>query len=181
MVANRRPNLDALDSGLRRRLVIIECGEAVPEQDRDVDLAEKLRSEKSGILNWLLAGWSQVRRLGLNVPAVVREAASQFFNDRNELSAFWQECVEKAPGEKVPVGELYQAYCSYCAQEAVKARGQREFGQLLRTIFKVEQCRTGSTRYWKGIRLNFESGVNDADPTIEPASTRQTLTELMLD
>ena len=70
--------------------------------------------------------------------------------------------VAKAPGKKVPVGELYQAYCSYCAQEAVKARGQREFGQLLRTILKVEQSRTGSTRYWKGISLNLGSGTNDA-------------------
>ena len=162
MVANRRPNLDALDSGLKRRVVIIECGEAVPKQKRDVDLAEKLRSEKSGILNWLLAGWSEVRRSGLDIPAVVQEASSQFFNDRNELSAFWEECVAKTPGEKVPVGELYQAYCSYCAQEAVKARGQREFGQLLRTILKVEQSRTGSTRYWKGISLNLGSGTNDA-------------------
>ena len=181
MVANRRPNLDALDSGLKRRVVIIECGEAVPEQKRDVDLGEKLRLEKSGILNWLLAGWSEVKRSGLNIPAVVREASSQFFNDRNELSAFWEECVAKAPSQKVPVRELYQAYCSYCAQEAVKARGQREFGQLLRTVLKVERSRTGSTRYWKGIRLNLGSGANDADSTIEPTSTQQTLTELMLD
>jgi putative DNA primase/helicase len=163
MVANRRPNLDALDSGLKRRVVIIECGEAVPEQKRDVDLGEKLRSEKSGILNWLLAGLSEVRRSGLNIPAVIREASSQFFNDRNELSAFWEECVEKAPGAKVPVGELYQAYCSYCAQEAVKARGQREFGQLLRTTLKVEQGRTGSTRYWKGI--SYERPVSGVKQT----------------
>jgi putative DNA primase/helicase len=168
MVANRRPNLDALDNGLKRRVVIIECGEAMPKQKRDVDLAEKLNSEKSGILNWLLAGWSEVRRSGLDIPAVVQEASSQFFNDRNELGAFWEECVAKAPGEKVPVGELYQAYCSYCAQEAVKARGQREFGQLLRTILKVEQCRTGSTRYWKGIRLDLGSAANDAGSTLHP-------------
>ena len=181
MVANRRPNIDALDSGLKRRVVIIECGEAVPKQKRDVDLAEKLRSEKSGILNWLLAGWSEVRRSSLEIPAVVLEASSQFFNDRNELRAFWEECVAKAPGEKVPVGELYQAYCSYCAQEAIKARGQREFGQLLRTVLKVERCRTGSTRYWKGISLNLESGASDAGSTIQPAPTQQTLAELMLD
>ena len=181
MVANRRPNLDALDSGLKRRVVIIECGEAVPEQERDVDLGERLRSEKAGILNWLLAGWSEVRRSGLDIPAVVQEASSQFFNDRNELSAFWQECVVKAPGEKIPVGELYQAYCSYCAEDAIEARSQREFGRLLRTVFKVEQCRTGSTRYWKGISLNLESGANDAGSTIQPASTQQTLAELMRD
>jgi putative DNA primase/helicase len=181
MVANRRPNLDALDSGLKRRVVIIECGEAIPEQKRDVDLAERLRCEKAGILNWLLTGWSAVKLSDLNVPTVIRKATQQFFNDRNELSAFWEECVEKTPGEKVPVGELYQAYCSYCAQEAVKARGQREFGQLLRTILKVEQCRTGSTRYWKGISLNLGSGANDAGSTIQPASTQRTLAELMLD
>ena len=180
MVANRRPNLDALDSGLKRRVVIIECGEAVPKQKRDVDLAEKLRSEKSGILNWLLAGWSEVRRSGLEIPTVVQEASEQFFNDRNELRAFWEECVAKAPGEKVPVGELYQAYCGYCAEEAVKARSQREFGRLLRTVFKVEQGRTGSSRYWKGISLNLWSGADDAS-TLQPASTRQTLAELMLD
>jgi putative DNA primase/helicase len=160
MVANRRPNLDALDPGLRRRVVIIECGEALPEQERDIDLAEKLRSERAGMLNLMLRGFQEVMRSGLNVPAVVRKATEQFFNDRNELSAFWEECVAKAPGEKVSVGELYQAYCSYCAQEAVEARSQREFGRLLRTVFKVEQCRTGSTRYWKGIKLS--AGVDHA-------------------
>jgi hypothetical protein len=89
-------------------------------------------------------------------------------------------CVDKAPGAKVPVGELYQAYRSYCAQDAIEARTQREFGRLLRTVFKVEQSRTGSARYWKGIRLNLGSAANDAS-TLQPASTQQTLAELMLD
>jgi len=178
VVANRRPNLDGLDSGLKRRVQIIECGQALPEQDRDVDLAEKLRLEKSGILNWMLRGWRDVIRSGLSAPPAVREATQQFFNDRNELSAFWEECVEKAPGAKIPLGNLYQAYCSYCAQDAIEARSQREFGQLLRTVFKVEQSRTGSTRYWKGIRLNL-SGANDASFTVQPASTQQTLAELL--
>ena len=67
----------------------------------------------------------------------------------------------KAPGEKVPVGELYQSYRGFCAQDAVEARSQREFGQLLRTVFKVEQSRNGSTRYWKGIRLSTDHDTSD--------------------
>jgi putative DNA primase/helicase len=177
MVANRRPNLDALDSGLKRRVVIIECGEALPEQKRDVDLPEKLRSEKSGILNWMLRGWCEVMRSGLNAPTVVLKATQEFFNDKNELSAFWEECVERAPHAKVPIGTLYPAYCSYCAQDGLEARSQREFGRLLRSVFKVEKSRNGSTRYWKGITLRAEAdhGNSDSCASITP------LAELMLD
>ncbi len=157
MVANRRPNLDALDSGLKRRVEIIECGEALPEHERDVDLAEKLRSEKSGILNWMLQGWCEVMRSGLDAPTVVLKATQEFFNDRNELSAFWEECVERAPDAKIAVGTLYEAYRTYCGQDGIEARSQREFGRLARTVFKVEQSRNGSTRYWKGIALRTDA------------------------
>lgn len=67
------------------------------------------------------------------------------------------------------------------AQDAIEARSQREFGQLLRTVFKAEQGRTGSARYWKGIRLNLDSSANDAGSTSQRTSTQRTLAELMRD
>jgi len=153
MMANIRPNLDALDSGLRRRVVIIECGEPLPQDKIDVDLEEKLRSEKAGILNWMLRGWSEVRQSRLDIPDVIRRATNQLFNDKNEIAAFLDECVEKESEAKILVGELYDAYRGYCEADGIVARNQREFGRLLRTAFKLDQGRTGSMRFWRGIKL----------------------------
>jgi putative DNA primase/helicase len=153
MVANRRPNLDALDSGLRRRVLIIECGEALSRQERDVDLASKLQPEKAGILNWMLQGWREVQRSGLDIPGVVKNATGQFFYERNELRAFWDDCVEKDPEGKVLIADLYQAYRAYCMEEGIAPRHQREFSQLLQREFNAEQGRTGSDRFWRGITL----------------------------
>ena len=124
-------------------------------------MAEKLRSEKAGILNWMLRGWREVGRAGLGVPHIVSRVTEQLFNDRNELNAFFEDCVERTTGAKVALAELYQAYATYCNQDGIDARGQREFGRLLRTVFKVDQGRTGSTRYWKDISL--KAGAEDTN------------------
>jgi putative DNA primase/helicase len=114
---------------------------------------EKLESEKAGILNWMIEGWLAVKESGLHVPSVIKTATDQFFNDRNELSAFFDECVDRVPDARVAVAELYATYRAWCAIEAISPRTQREFGQLLRTVHKLDQERSSSARHWRGIKL----------------------------
>jgi P4 family phage/plasmid primase-like protien len=153
MVANRRPNIDPFDSGLKRRIAIIECAPALPEKERDDDLGEKLEQEKSGILNWMFEGWAALKKSGLRVPGTIRSATDQFFYDRNELEAFLMEFTEKVPGARISKANLYKAYCSWCVLEAHEPRKEREFNRLLRTAYKLDDDRTNTTRFWKGLRL----------------------------
>jgi phage/plasmid-associated DNA primase len=101
----------------------------------------------------MLEGWAAMKESGLRVPAVIQNATNQFFFDRNEIDAFLIECAEKEPDAKAAVGDLYVAYCNWCILEAIEHRKQREFGQLLRTVHKLDQERSN----WKGIRLEGES------------------------
>jgi putative DNA primase/helicase len=153
MVANQRPNIDAFDSGLRRRLLIVECAQPLPEQERDADLGEKLQGEKSGILNWMLQGWCDLLEKGLRIPEAVRIATDQFFNDKNEVSAFLDECTDKAVGERVSKTDFYEAYRAFCIQDGIEPRSQKNFGQILKHQFGFEEGRVGSTRFWRGNKL----------------------------
>jgi putative DNA primase/helicase len=160
MVANRRPNVDPFDTGLRRRIVIIECAAPLPQNERDADLGEKLAKETSGILNWMLEGWAAVKKGNLYIlPPALEKTTDQFFHDKNEIDSFFDECVEKASGLQVSVADFYDAYCKWCAMVVIEPRSQAEFARLLRTNKQLEQGRTNSKRYWKGLKVRENAGL----------------------
>jgi putative DNA primase/helicase len=151
MVANKRPNLDVFDSGLRRRVLIIQT--APPPSENDLDLGEKLEKEKSGILNWMIAGWVAVMESGFRIPTVIKDATSAFFRDRNEIEGFLRECVLPCPASRVSKYELHQTYREYCLADGLEPRSMNEFGRLLRTTYDMDDGRTNDERYWKDIKL----------------------------
>jgi hypothetical protein len=69
----------------------------IPDAKVDEKLPEKLKSEASGILNWMLAGLEQYRRHGLMEPDIVLNATEAYRGSQDWLNRFLDECTEKRP------------------------------------------------------------------------------------
>lgn len=85
LLTNHRPKADAHDMALWRRVLLIpfELSFVVNpqkpnERKADLNLAEKLRNERPGILAWLVRGCLAWQKQGLNPPEIVKAATADY-------------------------------------------------------------------------------------------------------
>src|SRR5262249_4040130 len=74
IAGNHKPNLRSVNEAIHRRLQLVPFTVTIPKDERDPRLGEKLKVERPGILNWMIAGCLEWQRIGLAAPAAVTEA-----------------------------------------------------------------------------------------------------------
>jgi putative DNA primase/helicase len=160
MLSNYRPEADATDAALWRRVQLVPFDVVIPEAQRDVELAEKLKSEASGILRWIVDGALEWQRIGLSPPAAVREQTEAYRTSEDVIGAFLEECTDRIAGHRQPAGALYSAFKRWCdAQGARPARGNDFAAELSGRGFR--SARTSSGTFYAGIMLR--SAGDDQD------------------
>jgi putative DNA primase/helicase len=131
---NHRPEIRGTDRGMWRRILLVPFAVSIPDKDQDRDLPAKLLGERSGILNWLLAGCLAYRAEGLNPPEEVQRATQEYRTAEDLVEAFLEEkCVVRRGDEhhRCRAKELYRAYAAWCAANGEEAGTQRQFGDIL--------------------------------------------------
>jgi putative DNA primase/helicase len=156
IAGNHRPRTNDLSEGFRRRFEEFPFEVTIPESRRDPKLAEKLRSELSGILNYALEGCREWQRDGLGKSAKVQAATGAYFADNDRLGPFFAERCIFAGANRVSRAALRAAYVEWCEHEGEHPINPREFGELLRQRGATDgNVRTGNAvaRGWHGVGL----------------------------
>ena len=94
---NHKPGLRSVDEALRRRFHLIPFTVTIPPDERDPDLADKLKAEWPAILAWMIEGCILWQREGLAPPAAVRDATAAYLDAQDGLGAWLEECCEIDP------------------------------------------------------------------------------------
>ena len=152
MVANKRPQIDAYDEALKRRVRITTFPNQVPEDRRDPYLLEKLLEESPGILNRLVSAGARLRANQIAVPPSVYAATQSYFADMDYVAAFLEELTEKVDGAMVAKADLYAAFVGRCKTECLKPRAMAELTSIMKRK-GFEETRSNSVRGWKNLRL----------------------------
>jgi putative DNA primase/helicase len=97
IAGNHKPSLRSVDEAMRRRFYLIPFNVTIPPEERDPNLAEKLKAEGPGILAWMIQGCLAWQRDGLSPPAVVREATEAYLAAENALASWIDDCCDKDP------------------------------------------------------------------------------------
>ena len=79
---------------MRRRLLLVPFTVQIPPDERDPQLAEKLKAEWPAILRWCIDGCLEWQRIGLAPPAIVRDATEEYFADQDTLQQWLDDCTE---------------------------------------------------------------------------------------
>jgi P4 family phage/plasmid primase-like protien len=165
---NHKPIVRGQDEGIWRRLRLVPFEKVIPEGNRDPKLAEKLRAELPGVLNWAIAGCLAWQRDGLGISAKVREASAGYRQESDILGPFIVECCELDSGTVAARTAIYRAYVTWSeAQGERRAMSEREVAELLRgrgfgecwTRLNGKRCRG-----WQGLRLNTGNTGNTSTP-----------------
>jgi putative DNA primase/helicase len=156
IAGNHKPSLRSVNEAMRRRFHLIPFDVTIPEAERDLKLADKLRGEWSGILSWAIEGCIAWYRDGLNPPAVVRDATEAYLANEDHVARWIEDCCKLGEREIAKTQALYKSYCAWCEANNEKPLSSKEFSpELDRKEYKVEHTMYGNIR--RGIGLRSES------------------------
>jgi len=172
LAANHRPEIRGNDEGIWRRPKLIPFEVQIPKERRDPDLLKKLEAEGSGILNWMLEGLAAYYANGLQEPDAVSMAVEDYRRESDPIGQFLDECTVQSSVGSVPKGKLFQAWKDWCDENNVQAGSTQQFSRRLKDR-GVEDFRTGSTRFWEGIRLRTEDDERRDESVVDMTRRRR--------
>jgi putative DNA primase/helicase len=97
ILGNNIPSFAQVDRAIERRFVLIPFKVEIPEHERDVAFAEKLKPEWPGILSWMIEGARCWREAGLQVPDVISSASHAWLHEQSNVEAWRDERCEIDP------------------------------------------------------------------------------------
>ncbi|WP_227271227.1 DNA primase family protein [Roseobacter weihaiensis] len=116
---NRTPKIKDEDEGTRRRLVFVPFEVnlrtlPIEEQRPQAEVETELRAEGSGILNWLLDGFSEFMHRGVDMPESMQELKSSLMQSADPVGVFLDDMVEIDPSSRIKVTDFYKVYEKWC-------------------------------------------------------------------
>ncbi|MHC4495138.1 MAG: DNA primase family protein [Planctomycetota bacterium] len=147
IATNSLPRFNDRTEGVWRRMLYVPFDKTIAEESQIKHLADLLKEELPGILNWGLKGLRLLNGAGsFKVPEANKELIEQYRRDSDPARAFLLENYTTSPnGEDIACGDLYQEYNAFCEENGCRPMNNRTFGQQVRRIFPdTERARIGS-------------------------------------
>jgi len=155
MTTNYEPVIPGTDDGIWRRIWMVPFSVQIPEEKCDPDIAAKLLSESSGILNWCLAGLSRYYANGnrLVQPRKVLQATANLRTVSDTVGLFLAtECAFEM-GASLSRSAFREMFEKWCAEEGIRrVPSGKRVADALRERGVVDGGRTNAERFWSGIR-----------------------------
>jgi len=154
IAGNHKPSLRHVDEAIRRRLHLIPFTVTIPPDKRDTRLAETLKAEWSGILNWIIEGARAYFAEGLAPPPVVVQATQDYFTAEDVFSQWLEDRCERGAEYWDPASRLFASWKRYAEDANTRAGDQKAFAHRMEAA-GFERGNTGSKggRHWNGVKL----------------------------
>lgn len=157
LATNHRPQVRGTDHAIWRRLRLLPFPNRFTGDQCDPHLLEKLREELPGILAWAVRGTALWREHGLEPPASVTRATEAYRSEQDVLGEFLEDVCELDPNATADNAQLYAAFQRWSERAGEKHRSQRSLSMALKDR-GYAQGRTGSRRYWHGLKIRGSDG-----------------------
>jgi putative DNA primase/helicase len=157
MFSNHKPQVQGRDEGVWRRLRLVPWQVTIPEDERDPNLAEKLRAEAPGILAWLVEGARTFLADGLTPPDAVRVATAAYRQSEDTIGRFIADELEIGDG-KVLSGELMHTLTKWAEEQGIDpAPRMNELAEALRNLGAMDKGRRKIEgkrgTLWEGVKV----------------------------
>lgn len=178
MPGNTKPEIQAADHGMKRRIRFVIWPVQITEEERRPieEVLAELWEEREGILAWLVEGALAYLNEGLKPPPEIVEETAEYQEEMDPIGGFDRDCVthlEEQPGVEDPpfvaAAEMYDAYVAWCDYNGVRAWQKKAFGGALTQKGFRRSRKPGQRRYiWVRLhdvphRRGHESAPHPAD------------------
>jgi putative DNA primase/helicase len=158
VAGNHKPGLRSVDEAIRRRLHLVPFTVTIPEWERDPELAEKLKAEYPGILQWAIDGCLAWQRDGLNPPRVVLDATAEYLAGEDALGCWLDDRCVSGSGDWTSFRALFADWQQWCEQTGERAGSEKRFTQALQARgFESDRTGGAGTRGFAGISLRADA------------------------
>jgi putative DNA primase/helicase len=147
--------LRTVNEAMRRRLYLLPFTVTIPPEERDLELADKLRQEWPGILQWAIDGCLSWQREGLQPSTIVKDTTNDYLVAEDRLGLWLEERCEVKDSNSATAADLFASWCDWCARNGEYAGSQKGFSQALEAHGFV---RTRSTNVRMFVGLELRSG-----------------------
>jgi putative DNA primase/helicase len=130
---NHRPNIEGVDKGLWRRILLVPFEVTIEEDEQDPQLTRKLRGELPGILNWLITGCLMWQCDGIEPPVGVQLATAEYRQESDFVGRFIEQCL--TPGDEIDwvlLSDVYSRYQMWAAENGYQKMSTQQLGNRLR-------------------------------------------------
>ncbi|GAB6284600.1 MAG: hypothetical protein STSR0009_08000 [Methanoregula sp.] len=155
LTTNHEPNISGTDDGIWRRLWMLPFIVQIPEEKCDPNIAVKLLSESSGILNWCLAGLSRYYANGnrLVQPRRVSQATANLRTASDVVGLFLAtECTFEV-GAGLSRSAFREMFEKWCEEEGIRrVPSGKKVADALRDHNVKDGIKIHGERFWSGVR-----------------------------
>ena len=154
IVGNHKPRLNNVDEAMRRRMLLLPFTVQIPENERDPDLADKLKAEWPAILRWMLDGCLEWQEIGLAPPKIVTDATDEYFEDQDLFKQWLEDCTEDGgPFAFTRISALFASWKVWCDSRSLECGNARSLADALQDRGFVKKKGTKGARGFKDIVL----------------------------
>jgi putative DNA primase/helicase len=154
---NERPGITNVDDQATfNRLHSIPFLKAIPKEEIDEHLGDKLRAEREGILAFAIAGTLEYFEHGLDKPPEVEASTKAWRAENDNVGRFVEHCCKTGNGFSARAGAFYSAYRQWAERSGEKiTASDREFSnRLISRGYQKDEDNKG--RYYIGIGLRVD-------------------------
>lgn len=134
MSGNTKPNIQDISEGMWRRLMLVPWLVMIPAEVRRgfEEMQSVFAAERSGILNWLIAGClSYLDSRRLYPPEEVLAATAEHRDELDPVGQFIEACLVRIESKTISAGKLYEYYYAWCIESGLKPWNATAFGRAM--------------------------------------------------
>lgn len=172
LAGNHKPEIGGVDHGIWRRIRFVMWPTKILDGERRMfdDVIAELWVERSGIMNWLVAGALDYFDRGLRTPQEVIDSTNDYREEMDPVGCFIGDCVTSIPApadgaavESVPCRAMYEAFVAWCWENSVRAWKEKGFATAMSQKGFLKE-RLNSNRRYINVKLH--------DVPIRPRATQ---------
>ncbi len=133
IAGNHKPGLRSVDEAIRRRFHLVPFAITIPPEQRDIDLADKLRAEWPGILRWAIEGCLKWQAEGLAKPKAVVEATAAYLEAEDATAAWIEDRCECKASFDDTSANLFASWKAWAELNGEFVGSQKQFAEKLQS------------------------------------------------
>lgn len=133
VAGNHKPGLRSVDEAIRRRFHLVPFNVTIRPDKRDKHLANKLKSEWPGILQWMIDGCLKWQAGGLKPPKSVIDATNEYLQSEDLVSAWIEDRCECKASFKDTAARLFASWKAWAELNGEFVGSQKQFAEKLQS------------------------------------------------